>query len=114
MFRRRSGIHPAVLVLGSAALTAAFSPEIRKRLTGMFANRMGGRQQGNGSNQTMMNPADMIKQAFNPGGQSHQHRQSGHTANDQHPSGQMTAAPVNVTNDQAANQTMFDTDQSYS
>jgi len=113
LFRRRSGIHPAVLVLGSAALTAAFSPEIRKRLTGMFAKSMGARQQGNGSNQTMMNPADMIKQAFNTGGQSHEHRQSGHTANDQHQSGHMTA-PVNVMNDQAANQTMFDNDQSYS
>jgi len=79
----------------------------------MFAKSMGARQQGNGSNQTMMNPADMIKQAFNTGGQSHEHRQSGHTANDQHQSGHMTA-PVNVMNDQAANQTMFDDDQSYS
>ncbi|KUL15622.1 hypothetical protein CHCC14820_1547 [Bacillus paralicheniformis] len=113
MFRRRSGIHPAVLVLGSAALTAAFSPEIRKRLTGMFAKGMGARQQGNGRNQTMMNPADMIKQAFNPGGQSNEHGQSGYTANDQHQSSQMTA-PVNVMNDQTANQTMFDNDQSYS
>lgn len=74
---------------------------------------MGGRQQGNGRNQMMMNPADMIKQAFNSGGQSQEHRQSGHTANDQHQSSHMTA-PVNVMNDQTANQTMFDNDQNYS
>jgi len=79
----------------------------------MFAKGMGGRQQGNGRNQTMMNPADMIKQAFNSGGQSQEHRQSGHTANDQHQSSHMTA-PVNVMNDQTANQTMFDNDQNYS
>lgn len=79
----------------------------------MFAKGMGARQQGNGRNQTMMNPADMIKQAFNPGGQSNEHGQSGYTANDQHQSSQMTA-PVNVMNDQTANQTMFDNDQSYS
>ncbi|MDI5791221.1 hypothetical protein PO124_30915 [Bacillus licheniformis] len=30
----------------------------------MFANGMRGRQQGSGRNQTMMNPADMIKQAL--------------------------------------------------
>ncbi|WP_223837344.1 hypothetical protein [Bacillus swezeyi] len=84
MFRRKTGIHPAVLVLGSAALTAAFSPEIRKRVTSMISNRMGGQQHGNGQNNMMMNPAEMIKQAFNPGGQGQQEQgqsQSDHAAN---------------------------------
>ncbi|NPC91982.1 hypothetical protein HOO54_07085 [Bacillus sp. WMMC1349] len=55
MFRRRTGIHPAVLIVGSAAISAAFSPEIRKRVMKMFTMKT---QDG------MLNPAELFKQAF--------------------------------------------------
>ncbi|MEC1261801.1 hypothetical protein P9D34_15310 [Bacillus swezeyi] len=119
MFRRKTGIHPAVLVLGSAALTAAFSPEIRKRVTSMISNRMGGQQHGNSQKNMMMNPAEMIKQAFNPGGQGQTQQQQGqsqsdHTGNQQQTFGHMSQAPVNVMNDETTQQTMYDADQTYS
>ncbi|MFN2746816.1 MULTISPECIES: hypothetical protein [Bacillus] len=119
MFRRRAGIHPAVLVLGSAALTAAFSPEIRKRVTNMFSNWMGGQQRGSDQKNAMLNPADLIKQAFNPGGQSQTQQsdsQSGQTESQNHQQayGHMTSAPVNVMSDEPAGQTMYNTDQTYS
>ncbi|MCY8025609.1 hypothetical protein MOC05_10670 [Bacillus sonorensis] len=86
MFRRRIGIHPAVLVLGSAALTMAFSPEIRKRVASMFAGRINGQRLKSSAKDMMMNPADLIKQAFNPGsqmqsGQGSPQHQADHNAN---------------------------------
>lgn len=93
MFRRKTGIHPAVLVFGSAALTLAFSPELRKRVTGMFAGRMGGQRHNSSAKNMMMNPADFIKQAFTQGNQMQSNQNSTQhqygAANGQEASGQM-------------------------
>lgn len=100
MFRRKTGIHPAVLVLGSAALTLAFSPELRKRVTGMFAGRMGGQRQNNSAKNMMMNPADFIKQAFTQGNQMQSNQGSTQnqysTAISQGASGQMANSHTNA------------------
>ncbi|WP_259425188.1 hypothetical protein [Bacillus velezensis] len=78
MFRKKSGISPTALLIGSSILIAALSPEIRRKISGMVSGRM---QHKDGTHS--MQPADLIKQAFGgeSGGQQHadkaRHSQTG-------------------------------------
>ncbi|ANB83072.1 MULTISPECIES: hypothetical protein [Bacillus amyloliquefaciens group] len=68
MFRKKSGISPTALLIGSSILIAALSPEIRRKISGMVSGRM---QHKDGTHS--MQPADLIQQAFGgeSGGQQH-------------------------------------------
>ncbi|WP_368221920.1 hypothetical protein ABQ613_13190 [Bacillus velezensis] len=78
MFRKKSGISPTALLIGSSILIAALSPEIRRKISGMVSGRM---QHKDGTHS--MQPADLIQQAFGgeSGGQQHadkaRHSQTG-------------------------------------
>ncbi|MEN3818239.1 MAG: hypothetical protein AAG110_14980 [Bacillus velezensis] len=78
MFRKKSGISPTALLIGSSILIAALSPEIRRKISGMVSGRM---QHKDGTHS--MQPADLIQQAFggDSGGQQHtdkaRHSQNG-------------------------------------
>ncbi|MEL4010727.1 hypothetical protein AAE040_09425 [Bacillus velezensis] len=78
MFRKKSGVSPTALLIGSSILIAALSPEIRRKISGMVSGRM---QHKDGTHS--MQPADLIQQAFGgePGGQQHtdkaRHSQTG-------------------------------------
>ncbi|UBQ47334.1 hypothetical protein PO845_04825 [Bacillus velezensis] len=78
MFRKKSGISPTALLIGSSILIAALSPEIRRKISGMVSGRM---QHKDGTHS--MQPADLIQQAFSgeSGGQQHtdkaRHSQTG-------------------------------------
>ncbi|MEE4535951.1 hypothetical protein V2U93_16330 [Bacillus velezensis] len=78
MFRKKSGISPTALLIGSSILIAALSPEIRRKISGMVSGRM---QHKDGTHS--MQPADLIQQAFggDSGGQQHtdkaRHSQTG-------------------------------------
>ncbi|AMQ73363.1 MULTISPECIES: hypothetical protein [Bacillus amyloliquefaciens group] len=80
MFRKKSGISPTALLIGSSILIAALSPEIRRKISGMVSGRM---QHKDGTHS--MQPADLIQQAFGgeSGGQQHKdkarHSQTGST-----------------------------------
>ncbi|AFZ89926.1 hypothetical protein ACPZJV_18415 [Bacillus velezensis] len=80
MFRKKSGISPTALLIGSSILIAALSPEIRRKISGMVSGRM---QHKDGTHS--MQPADLIQQAFGgeSGGQQHtdkaRHSQTGST-----------------------------------
>ncbi|MEM1493395.1 hypothetical protein [Bacillus velezensis] len=80
MFRKKSGISPTALLIGSSILIAALSPEIRRKISGMVSGRM---QHKDGTHS--MQPADLIQQAFSgeSGGQQHadkaRHSQTGST-----------------------------------
>ncbi|MEX5837561.1 hypothetical protein D070_04700 [Bacillus velezensis] len=80
MFRKKSGVSPTALLIGSSILIAALSPEIRRKISGMVSGRM---QHKNGTHS--MQPADLIQQAFGgeSGGQQHtdkaRHSQTGST-----------------------------------
>ena len=80
MFRKKSGISPTALLIGSSILIAALSPEIRRKISGMVSGRM---QHKDGTHS--MQPADLIQQAFGgeSGGQQHtdkaRHSQNGST-----------------------------------
>ncbi|XBP84310.1 hypothetical protein ABL517_04710 [Bacillus velezensis] len=63
MFRKKSGVSPTALLIGSSILIAALSPEIRRKISGMVSGRM---QHKDGTHS--MRPADLIQQAF--GGES--------------------------------------------
>ncbi|BBA75495.1 MULTISPECIES: hypothetical protein [Bacillus] len=78
MFRKKSGVSPTALLIGSSILIAALSPEIRRKISGMVSGRM---QHKDGTHS--MQPADLIQQAFGgeSGGQQHadkaRHSQTG-------------------------------------
>ncbi|MGC2842931.1 hypothetical protein ACOBP9_13815 [Bacillus velezensis] len=78
MFRKKSGVSPTALLIGSSILIAALSPEIRRKISGMVSGRM---QHKDGTHS--MQPADLIQQAFSgeSGGQQHtdkaRHSQTG-------------------------------------
>ncbi|MFE7493813.1 hypothetical protein ACFU42_02825 [Bacillus velezensis] len=78
MFRKKSGISPTALLIGSSILIAALSPEIRRKISGMVSGSM---QHKDGTHS--MQPADLIQQAFggDSGGQQHtdkaRHSQTG-------------------------------------
>ena len=78
MFRKKSGVSPTALLIGSSILIAALSPEIRRKISGMVSGRM---QHKDGTRS--MQPADLIQQAFSgeSGGQQHtdkaRHSQTG-------------------------------------
>ncbi|ODB66373.1 hypothetical protein A7313_12140 [Bacillus velezensis] len=78
MFRKKSGVSPSALLIGSSILIAALSPEIRRKISGMVSGRM---QHKDGTHS--MQPADLIQQAFGgeSGGQQHtdkaRHSQTG-------------------------------------
>ncbi|MBZ5519319.1 hypothetical protein [Bacillus sp. KS1] len=78
MFRKKSGVSPTALLIGSSILIAALSPEIRRKISGMVLGRM---QHKDGTHS--MQPADLIQQAFGgeSGGQQHtdkaRHSQTG-------------------------------------
>ncbi|AKL75524.1 MULTISPECIES: hypothetical protein [Bacillus] len=78
MFRKKSGISPTALLIGSSILIAALSPEIRRKISGMVSGRM---QHKDGTHS--MQPVDLIQQAFGgeSGGQQHadkaRHSQTG-------------------------------------
>ncbi|MCX2810453.1 hypothetical protein OQ477_10640 [Bacillus sp. ChL18] len=80
MFRKKSGVSPTALLIGSSILIAALSPEIRRKISGMVSGRM---QHKDGTHS--MQPADLIQQAFGgeSGGQQHtdkaRHSQTGST-----------------------------------
>ncbi|QEV90764.1 hypothetical protein F3129_04850 [Bacillus velezensis] len=80
MFRKKSGISPTALLIGSSILIAALSPEIRRKISGMVSGRM---QHKDGTHS--MQPADLIQQAFSgeSGRQQHadkaRHSQTGST-----------------------------------
>ncbi|MFP6323249.1 MULTISPECIES: hypothetical protein [Bacillus amyloliquefaciens group] len=80
MFRKKSGISPTALLIGSSILIAALSPEIRRKISGMVSGSM---QHKDGTHS--MQPADLIQQAFSgeSGGQQHtdkpRHSQTGST-----------------------------------
>ncbi|MEQ5997949.1 hypothetical protein [Bacillus amyloliquefaciens] len=78
MFRKKSGVSPTALLIGSSILIATLSPEIRRKISGMVSGRM---QHKDGTHS--MQPADLIQQAFSgeSGGQQHtdkaRHSQTG-------------------------------------
>jgi len=78
LFRKKSGISPTALLIGSSILIAALSPEIRRKISGMVSGSM---QHKDGTHS--MQPADLIQQAFGgeSGGQQHtdkaRHSQNG-------------------------------------
>ncbi|MCM8509993.1 hypothetical protein LQ568_16915 [Bacillus amyloliquefaciens] len=80
MFRKKSGVSPTALLIGSSILIAALSPEIRRKISGMVSGSM---QHKDGTHS--MQPADLIQQAFGgeSGGQQHtdnaRHSQNGST-----------------------------------
>ncbi|AHZ14902.1 hypothetical protein ACSE5K_04650 [Bacillus velezensis] len=80
MFRKKSGVSPTALLIGSSILIAALSPEIRRKISGMVSGRM---QHKDGTHS--MQPAELIQQAFGgeSGGQQHtdkaRHSQTGST-----------------------------------
>lgn len=76
MFRKKSGISPTALLIGSSILIAALSPEIRRKISGMVSGRM---QHKDGTHS--MQPAELIKQAFggDSGGQQHEQTSRNHS-----------------------------------
>ncbi|WP_332274637.1 hypothetical protein [Bacillus velezensis] len=68
MFRKKSGISPTALLIGSSILIAALSPEIRRKISGMVSGRM---QHKDGTHS--MQPADLIQQAFGGESRGQQH-----------------------------------------
>lgn len=76
MFRKKSGVSPTALLIGSSILIAALSPEIRRKISGMVSGRM----QHKGGTHSMQ-PADLIQQAFGgeSGGQQHEQISRNHS-----------------------------------